>query len=268
MHDFCSRYGFHTTPYTREFQTARRFRHPCHDEAQEALRATIEQRQSAALIAPAGTGKTSLLRALVDDLPEARYRIHYVMVNNLVKRDMCREVAMAAGVKSAGCFPALVRNLQDRFLHLVESDAVRPVLIFDDAHEFRPEVLGILKILTNFEMDSRLVVSILLVGQNPLRHLLRREELEDVARRLAHYATLRNLSREETWDYLEHRATDAGATQVPFDASAGDAIFEIARGNLRAIDKLALKALQLAHDADRDVVDPSLIVAARKVLWP
>jgi type II secretory pathway predicted ATPase ExeA len=97
---------------------------------------------------------------------------------------------------------------------------------------------------------------------------LRRDELEDVARRLAHYATLRTLSREEVGRYVEHRCTVAGATSVPFDQAALDALFEIGRGNLRATDQLARKALELAHEADRDVCEPSHLAQARKCLWP
>jgi type II secretory pathway predicted ATPase ExeA len=98
--------------------------------------------------------------------------------------------------------------------------------------------------------------------------MLRRESLEDFARRLTHYAVLRPLSRPEAQNYIEHRCSVAGAVTVPFDASAVDGIFEISRGNLRAIDQLALKALELACDHDRKVVDVALIVEARKLLWP
>ena len=53
-----------------------------------------------------------------------------------------------------------------------------------------------LRLLTNFEMGSRLVVSIVLAGQSGLAAMLRRDEMEDIARRIAHYATLRPLSCE------------------------------------------------------------------------
>ncbi|MBK8980720.1 MAG: ATP-binding protein [Planctomycetes bacterium] len=66
---------------------------------------TLDARMSCAIIAPAGTGKTSVLRAVVARLPEARYSTHYVKVTGLSKRDMCREIAYAAGVRR----PALSR---------------------------------------------------------------------------------------------------------------------------------------------------------------
>ena len=122
--------------------------------------------------------------------------------------------------------------------------------------------------LTNFDMDSRLVLSVILAGQPPLATMLRRPELEGVARRIAHYATLRPLSRDETAAYVAHRCTVAGSTTNPFDQGAMDAIHEIGRGNLRATDRLALKALELAAAKDASAVDHVHVVDARRLLWP
>lgn len=268
IQDYRSRFGFHCTPFTREVAIKDRFTIPELDEAIEAVLRTLDARMSCAIIAPAGTGKTSVLRAVVDQLPDARYSTHYVKVTGLSKRDMCREIAYAAGVPPAGSFPSLVRNLQGRFTEDVDSGGLRPVLILDEAHDLRLETLAMIRLLTNFDMDSRLVLSVVLAGQPPLREMLRRDELEDVTRRLSHCATLRALSRDETGRYIEHRCTIAGAVKVPFDTGGIDALFEIGRGNLRATDELARKALEVAHDLDRDLCQAMHVVNARKLLWP
>jgi len=268
VQDFRSRFGFHATPFTREIAVKDRFMLEDFDQAIEAILRSLDARMSCALVAPAGTGKTSVLRAVLSRLPEARYRTHYVKVTGLSKRDMCREIAQAIGLPPAGTYPSLVRKLQDHFTETTDTAGLRPVLFFDEAHDLRPETLAILRVLTNFDMDSRLVLSIVLAGQPKLRELLRRDDLEDVARRLAHYATLRPLSREEIDRYIEHRCTVAGAAKVPFDKAAIDAVFEIGRGNLRATDHLARKALEIAHDQDRELCEPTHVAHARKLLWP
>lgn len=268
MNDLRSHFGFHTIPFTREIAIEHRLSLPLFDEPLLALRRVVDQRMSGALIAPAGTGKTALLRALCAQLPEARYRIHYVKVTGLSKRELCREIATAIGAQPAGSYPVLVRRIQEHFAAVTDTDGLRPVLLIDEAHELRTDVLAMLRLLTNFEMDSRLVLSILLAGQLGLRAMLRRDELEDIARRIAHYAVLRPLSRAETQRYLEHRSTIAGASTPPFDDAARDAIYEIGRGNLRATDGLALKALELASDEPCPVVNANHVVEARKLLWP
>jgi type II secretory pathway predicted ATPase ExeA len=268
MKDYRSRFGFHASPFTREMSVSDRFTIKEYDQAIDDLSNAVEARMSCALIAAAGTGKTSILRAMVARLPEAHYRTHYVKVTGLSKRDMCREIAYAIGLPPAGIYPSLVRKLQDHFAETVHSDALRPVLILDEAHELRHETLGMLRVLTNFDMDSRLVLSIVLCGQLRLRDMLRRDDLTDVARRLAHYATLRTLSREEIDRYIEHRCTIAGAAKVPFDQGAIDALFEIGRGNLRATDQLARKTLQIAHHTDQDVCGATHVAQARKLVCP
>ena len=268
MKDFRSRFGLHTVPFTRELPVDHCMDLPQYDDAVRALVRVADHRMSGALIAPAGTGKTTTVRRLIARLPEARYRVHYVKVTSLSKRDMCGEIARAVGAEPVGSYNMLVRRLQERFINTADTDAMRPVLILDEAHDMRPDVLGMLRILTNFDMDSRLVVSVLLSGQGRLSTMLRRDDLDDVARRLGHVATLRTLSRDELQHYVEHRLTVAGATTVPMDAVAIDAIYEIGRGNLRATNRLALKALQIAHDADHDVVSAPDVVEARRLLWP
>jgi len=266
--DLRSRFGLHATPFTPEIGVEQHFTLPFFDEALTGLRRAVDERMSAALIAPAGTGKTALLRALVSRLSDARFRVHYVKVTGLSKRDMCREIAVACGAEPAGTYPTLVRRLQEHFMAASDTDGLRPVLLLDEAHDLRIEVLGMVRLLTNFDMDSRLVVSVILAGQKPLAKLLGRDDLEDIARRLAHIASLRVLSRDETVRYVQHRLTVAGASQIPFDAGAQDALYEIGRGNLRATDRLAFKALELAHDGNSDVASTSHVVEARRRVFP
>lgn len=264
--DTRSHFGLTEIPFTREIPVESRWHSAHFDEPLADLLRTLDQRMSAVLIAPAGTGKTALLRALCARLPEARYKVHYVKVTSLSKRDICREIAVASGVAPAGSYPVLVRRVQEKFEAVHSDDGLRPVLILDEAHDMRPEVLAILRILTNFDMDSRLVLSLVLAGQPVLAQLLQRQELEALSRRMAHCATLRLLSRAESRNYMEHRLRIAGARTFPFDDPSTDAVFEMCRGNLRATDQLCRKALELAALNGHMVVDPSLVAAARQRL--
>ena len=263
-----SPFGFRKTPFTRELAVSDRFPLPYQDEVVQALAQVVQLRQSAALIAPAGTGKTVVLRLLRAALPEARYQVRYVKVTGLSQRDLCKEIAAVCGLPPAGIFPALVRKLQEAFANSADNDGLRPLILLDEAHDLRPEALAMLRLLTNFEMDSRLVVAVVLAGQPPLRTLLGRPVQVAVAQRLALYTTLRLLTREETHAYLRHRCTAAGAADDPFASDAHEALFEISHGNLRALDHLALKALQRAARAQATTVTADEVIAARQELAP
>ncbi len=266
--DLRTHFGLSTIPFTRELAISERWRAPLFEQPLAALVATVQQCQSAVLLAPSGAGKTVLLRALADALPEARFRIHAVKVTSLSKREMYREIATAAGVSASGTFSALVRRLQERFSTLADDEGLRPVLLVDEAQDMRPEALAPLRVLTNFDLDSRLVLSLVLAGTAALAELLRSAGLEPVARRIAHCATLRLLSRAESREYIDHRLSLAGARTKLLDEQAVDAVYEVTRGNLRAIDHLCRKSLELAAAKGLPAIDPAIVIAARKSLLP
>ena len=68
--DYRSRFGLNTTPFTREMRVQNRFVIEHNEQVLQRLAGAVEERMSAALIAPPGTGKTTLLRALMQQLPE------------------------------------------------------------------------------------------------------------------------------------------------------------------------------------------------------
>jgi type II secretory pathway predicted ATPase ExeA len=268
MTDLRSAFGFHATPFTRELRTQDHLAFPFFEEAFDGLKRCVEARHSGALIAPSGTGKTALLRRLTAALPEARYQVRYIKVTDLSKRDLCREIAAACGATPSGAYSFLVRALQERFEHAVHNEGRRPVILLDEAQDLRRDSFALVRLLTNFEMDSRLVLSLVLCGQPQLKTVLNRDDQESVARRIHHYACLRLLSREELGQYLQHRCTIAGARQLPFDTGAVEALYEISRGNLRAADGLALTALERAALSKKTVAGAQHVAEARQELYP
>lgn len=253
-------------PFTPEISPAKMWRYPELDELVDDLEATVSARMSAAVIAPSGTGKTALLRRLVDRLPETRYRVADVKVTSVGNRDFYRSLADALGVERAGTWPAVLERLQSYARSLTVTEARRPVLIIDEAQDLRPQVLTTLRMLTNFSLDSELMISLLLVGDSGLERLLHRPDMEALRSRLARVVRLRLLSREETRSYIDHRLDLAGARTSLLDESAVEAVYDFSRGNLRAIDHLCRTALDLAARRELETVDSGLVTAARKRL--
>jgi general secretion pathway protein A len=179
---------------------------------------------------------------------------------------MCRQIGTVIGAEKTGLFPHLVRNIDEQ-LKASFDGGLRPVVIFDDAHELRSETLKLVRLLTNFDMDSRLIVSMILVGHANLKEILLRPEMADVRQRLVHCGEIRPLTREETRSYIDHRVKIAGASQNPFDPLAVEALFEVTRGNMRELDRLAGASLAVADKAGRSRVEASDVACARAGLW-
>jgi len=260
-------FGLRETPFTREIAIDKKMTLPFLDEQAQTMEDIVKRRMSALIMAPAGTGKTVVLRTVVSRLPPARYKVTYFKVSRLSGRDLCREIAHALGAKSAGTYPALVRSVQEKFEQNVSSDGIRPVLIFDDAHAMRPEGFELLKILTNFDMDSRLVVSFILAGHPSLREKLHRDDLEDIRQRIIHCGELRLLSRDETISYVTHRTNIAGARTSIFDPATLEGLYEMSRGNMRAVDNLAFLCLKKAAESGAKTVGIQHLHQARADVW-
>ena len=130
-----SHFDFRKTPFTPEIAVSERFPLPYQEEGVDGLLDAIKNRMCAVLIAPAGSGKTLVLRTLVERLPQARYHVRYVKITGLSKRDLCQEIAAVCGLPRAGTYPSLVTKLQTVFSDLKDTDGRQPVLVIDEAHE-------------------------------------------------------------------------------------------------------------------------------------
>jgi len=260
-------FQFKGRPFTREIPTRDCFSLPYLDDQVDELTKAVEMRMSALVMAPPGFGKTVILRRVKENLPEARYHVTYLKVTRLSSRDLCREISRAIGAKPAGSYPSLVRAVQRKMLDSSSAEGIRPVLLVDDAHALRDQGFELLKLLTNFEMDSKLVLSIILSGHNALKERLLRDDLADVKQRIIHCGELRLLSRDETKEYILHRLRLVGCSTAPFDQNSLEIIYEMSRGNMRAIDNLAYKSLVQAANKKEKIVNTKHVAAAGGALW-
>ncbi len=99
-----------------------------------------------------------MLRALLAELPESRYRVVDLKLANLGARDMCRHVAIGLGLPSVGTFPTLVPLLEEQLYSGFSVQGMRQVLVFYDAHELRADSIKVARLLTNFDVGSKRVV--------------------------------------------------------------------------------------------------------------
>lgn len=253
-------------PFTREISAAEMWRQPGLDEIVSDLADIVSARDSAAVIAPSGAGKTALIRRLVDTLPDARYRVADIKITAVGKRDLYRGIARSLGLEASGTWPSLVESLQAHAKALASTEARRTVLIVDEAQDMRPDVLSTLRLLTNFRLDSELLISLILVGDTALDALLHRPDIQALRSRLACVLRLRLLSREETKSYVHHRLDINGARSEILDQSAIEAVYDYTRGNIRAIDHLCRTALYVAARKQLETIDAGTITIARKKL--
>jgi len=222
-----------------------------------------------------GTGKTTLCRLLLEQLPR-NARVALVLNPRLTAAELletiCEELHVDLAALDApgrrGSIKALVDAL-NAYLLDAYAKGLRVVLIIDEAQNLSVDALEQVRLLTNLETDTQKLLQILLLGQPELRAMLAREDMRQLAQRITARYHLTPLDAAETAAYLRHRYRVAGGQHLPFTPAAIRRIHRHSGGVPRLTNVIAERALLggYAHDAttlDARDVDR----AAREALAP
>ena len=217
-----------------------------------------------------GTGKTTLSRLLLGQLPDnARVALVLNPRQDPVQllESVCEELRIDLDGRR-GNAKALVDALN---AHLLEAYAqgLRVVLVVDEAQALPVGTLEQVRLLTNLETDTQKLLQIILIGQPELRDMLAEPGLRQLAQRITARFHLTPLDAAGTSGYLRHRFRVAGGQHFPFDDGAVQRIHLRSGGIPRLVNVIAERALLAGYARDRSVIDTALVEeAAREALPP
>ena len=121
------------------------------------------------------------------------------------------------------------------------------------------EVFDEIRLLTNFQLDDRNFLSVIIMGQPELRDILASPRFEPLRQRISLHYHLLPLSAEETMEYLDFRLEVAGGAAGLFTPDAVQKIFELTGGVPRRINSMATNALLVAYGSDAALIDSIII---------
>jgi general secretion pathway protein A len=217
-----------------------------------------------------GTGKTTLSRLLLEQIPE-NTRVALVLnprqnATELLET-VCEELHLDLD-GARGSAKALVDRL-NAYLLEAYAQGLRVVLLVDEAQNLPIDALEQVRLLTNLETDTQKLLQIILIGQPELRDMLARPELRQLAQRITARFHLTPLDAGETADYLRHRYRVAGGQRFPFTARAVQRIHARSGGVPRLTNVIAERAMLAGYARDAETIDETLIeVAASEALPP
>ena len=168
-----------------------------------------------------GTGKTTLVRTLLGQIP-SEVDIALILNPQLTAVEFLTTICEELGIevpKQRFSAKALVDAL-NRHLLQAHSQGRRIILLIDEAQNLSEGVLEQLRLLTNLETARQKLLQIILIAQPELREKLARANMRQLAQRVTGRYHLEPLSSEETFKYIDHRLRVAGALTEIFDPSA------------------------------------------------
>lgn len=216
-----------------------------------------------------GTGKTTLCRLVLEQVPE-KTRIALILNPMLGPLELleaiCDELEIDwASHKGSGILR--IHGALNQFLLERHAAGERVVLIIDEAQNLSEAALEQVRLLTNLETATDKLLQIILIGQPELRDVLRKISLRQLAQRITARYHLDPLDLEETTEYVKHRLLVADAPRCPFTQKALEAIHETSGGVPRLINIIADRALLAGYASELAHIDSVTVHAAAQEVF-
>lgn len=233
-----------------------------HNEALAALYYGVRRRKGfVVMTGEVGTGKTLLVRCLLQLLNHSNVSYAYVFNSRLSALDFLQYVAMDFDIASPGKTKSELLLQLSNFLIARHQKNLTTVLVVDEAHHLSPEVLEEIRLLTNLETAQGKLLQILLVGQPELDQKLDSVELRQLKQRVVLRSYLEPLDTEEAAGYIQRRLQLAGAAQPEalFPRETVARVYRHSRGIPRLINTICENALISAYARQSLMVSADII---------
>jgi general secretion pathway protein A len=218
-----------------------------HNEALAALYYGVRRHKGfVVLTGEVGTGKTLLVRWLLQLLKGANVRFAYVFNSRLSSLEFLKYIAGDFGLDTSSKTKSHLLLDFGKFLIARHQQQLTTVLVVDEAHHLSANVLEEIRLLTNMETAEGKLLQILLIGQPELDEKLDLPNLRQLKQRIGLRARLDALDRDETTAYIECRLKIAGITSPIsnlFPEGTIAAVYECSRGIPRLINTICENAL-------------------------
>ncbi len=219
-----------------------------HNDALAALYYGVERRKGfVVLTGEVGTGKTLVVRCLLQMLHRNHIAYAYVFNSKLGPLDFLHYIASDLGLQADGKTKSELLMLLTNFLISRYEKGQTTVLVVDEAHHTSAEVLEEIRLLTNLETAKEKLLQILLVGQSELDEKLDSHELRQLKQRIALRSHLKFLSLQDATGYIQKRLQLASAPESVYMTLFPDdtirAVYKYSRGYPRLINTICENAL-------------------------
>lgn len=192
-----------------------------------------------------GAGKTFAVRTWAERLNPNTNRVVYLCLSTVTNMEFYRELCHGLGIEPRFKKSDMFRDVQACVRGLVEDRRTRVTVVVDEAHYLQTSVLRDLQMITNFDMDSRDMLAVVLVGHSVLAQYLSRRPHEALRQRLVVSYRMRGLDEAGTRDYVRAMLAAAGADPDIFDEAALASAHGCAGGSIRRLNSVISNALTI-----------------------
>ena len=229
-----------------------------HKEALVRLIYAAKRKKGAILLTgEIGSGKTMLSKVFIQQLPEDKYDIGLITNPTLEPSDFLKEILYQFGLNPDTNSKAdLLAILNARMLENVKQDKTT-LLIIDEAQLISKQTFEEIRLLLNFQLNDRFLLTIILIGQPELRNIIK--GIEQLNQRIGIRYHLNPLNPEETVKYIAFRLRKAGLARNIFSSQAIDAVYNYSQGIPRKINNVCDMSFLIGFSAKAELIDSGIV---------
>ena len=210
-----------------------------------------------------GSGKTTLSRVLIQQLPREKYDIGLMVNTTLAPLDFLREVLRSYDLNHGDDLSKsfLLKLFYDKMLENSKQEK-GTLLIIDEAQLISKETFEELRLLLNFQLNNKFLLTVILLGQPELRNIVK--DIEQLDQRVAIRYHLNPLNFYETLKYMGVRFTKAGLSRNIITKQAAKDIYTYSKGTPRLINSICDTSLMAGFISKAKIIDSKIVTEAVK----
>jgi len=231
-----------------------------HKEALLNLLYAVNENKGAALLTgDIGCGKTLLARALISRLDLDEFEIAMVANPRLDEEEFIQEILYQFGQDSESPGKLSIMHKFNEFLYNNANEGKKSILIIDEAQLIKNDmILEEIRLLLNFQLNDRFLLTLILIGQPELEDKLR--HMPQLDQRIGIRFHIEHLSYGDSRNYILYRLKQAGRDEPIFSEKAIEHIFRYSEGIPRKLNTICDLSLVMGVARNLDMIDVDVVM--------
>lgn len=249
-------------PFSKEIGINKIYKTEDFNEAQTRLEFLEKTRGIGLFTGVPGTGKTYSIKYFLENLNKGLYKIVYLPLTSVSVLDFYRALCVALNLETKGGKTKMFYEIQESIKKIVKEQKKHLIIAIDEVQLLKAEILTDLKILFNFEMDSRNMATVILIGLPVINHILSRHTNEDLNQRIVMNYEFKGLSKEDIRGYIRDRLKIVNVREDIITENAIETLPNLVNGSIRKLNLIIERALIIGAIEKAEKIDNELIMKA------
>ena len=259
-------FGMKCNPFKKGFEQKNKFEFTDFKEMQARLEYLLKTKGIGLFTGSSGFGKTYSIKYFIDSLNVGLYKPIYLTLSTITVLDFYKSLCIGLGVNAMYRKIDMFKQIQDTIKTYVKDRKITPIIILDEAQYLRTDILNDLKMILNFDIDSKDYAILILVGQNNLNDMLSRNCHEALKQRIVVNYSFIGLDEKQVEEYLRNRLRLAGMNENMFEEGAIKAIASNCNGSTRKLNSIIENCLMICEQKEESIVTTEIAMLAENEL--